>query len=277
MPWLKIDHATPEKPEVIAIAARLDMSPDEVFGVLFRMWRWFDVHTQTGNARSVTGALLNRLLGVSGFAEAVIEVGWLLQTEAGLQIPNFERHNGQTSKARALTASRVQSHRANKGQNCNGDVTDDVTPQALPREEKEKNIGGVPPITPRRGRGRRKSAVAADILDGLVIPIELGAHDAQQAVADWLDHKDRIGDQYASSKSFQTELQRWAKLGAARFIAAVTYSVGKEWRGIYEEDVRHGPTTRAGPTGGPCDPAEQAKRNREERQAFLKKALEVDE
>jgi len=275
MPWLKIDHATPEKPEVIAIAARLDISPDEAFGVLFRMWRWFDVHTQTGNARSVTSALLDRLLGVSGFAQAAIEVGWLLQTETGLQIPNFERHNGQTSKARALTASRVQAHRAGKAKNCNADVTPAVTPPTLPRKEKEKNIGGVPPITPPRTRERRKTAVATEILTGLVIPPELMGEEAVQAIRDWVEHKDRIRDQYASAKSLQVELKRWAKLGSSRFVAAVGYSIGKEWQGIYEEQVRHGSGARAGPAES-GNAAEVAKRNREQREAFLREALEVE-
>lgn len=272
MAWLKIEHETPEKPEVIAIASMLDLSPDEAFGVIFRMWRWFDTHTRDGNARSVTSALLDKLLGVTGFAEAVASVGWLVVTDNGLQLPNFERHNGQTSKERALTAKRVAKCKGSG----NGKGNAPVTVDALPREREEKNIGGVPPITPQRPRGRQKSAAASDILDGLQVPDELAAEPARQAIRDWLDHKDRIRDQYASPKSFQIELQRWAKLGADRFVAAVVYSIGKEWQGIYEEQSRNG-SARAGPVTGPGDAAEVARRNRRQREEFLKQALEVGE
>jgi hypothetical protein len=272
MPWLKIEHETPEKPEVIAIASMLNLSPDETFGVIFRMWRWFDTHTRDGNARSVTSALLDKLLGVTGFAEAVISVGWLLVTDNGLQLPNFERHNGQTSKERALTAKRVARCKSTG----NGKGNAPVTVDALPREREEKNIGGVPPITPQRTRERRKTLVDSEIMNVLEIPSELTGDAPRQAIRDWLEHKDRIRDQYASPKSFQVELRRWAKLGADRFCAAVAYSIGKEWQGIYEEQARHGPASRAG-SAEPCrTAAEVAKRNRAEREAFLKQALEVD-
>jgi hypothetical protein len=103
-------------------------------------------------------------------------------------------------------------------------------------------IGEVSPITPlaapRRKREKRIPVTAADILNDLVIPPELG-HDtgSKQAIRDWLEHKDRIRNQYASAKSFAVELSRWAKIGPERFACAVAYSIGKEWKGIYEEQA----------------------------------------
>ena len=103
-------------------------------------------------------------------------------------------------------------------------------------------IGEVSPITPlaapRRKRERRIPVTAADILNGLDIPPELG-HDtgSKQAIRDWLEHKDRIRNQYASRDSFAVELARWAKIGPERFACAVAYSIGKEWKGIYEEQA----------------------------------------
>jgi hypothetical protein len=113
-------------------------------------------------------------------------------------------------------------------------------------QEKEKET----PPKPPRGRQRRIPTTAADILKDLDIPEALG-HDAaaKQAVMDWLEHKDRIGNQYASSKSFGVELARWGPIGPTRFTAAVAYSIGKEWKGIYEETTngrtnQHQPAVR---------------------------------
>jgi hypothetical protein len=132
--WLKFEKATPDKPEVFAIAACLDMDPDAVVGKLIRVWSWFDTHTIDGNGRSVTPALLDRISGVSGFVTAMAAVGWITIDNEGVRLPNFDRHTGETAKGRALTAKRVASHKE-RG-NAKGNA-DSVTPP-LPREEKRR-------------------------------------------------------------------------------------------------------------------------------------------
>ncbi len=132
--WLKFEKATPDKPEVFAIAAKLDMDPDAVVGKLIRVWCWFDTHTTDGNGAGVTRPLLDRIAGVTGFVAGMESVGWIVVTPAGVSLPNFERHTGETSKGRALGAKRAADHRAKS----NGDsVTQSVT-TALPREEKRR-------------------------------------------------------------------------------------------------------------------------------------------
>ena len=128
MSWIKFDKATSDKPEVFAMASALRIDPDAVVGKLLRVWGWFDEHTTDGNAANVTSALLDRQAGLSGFADAMLVVGWLTEELGTLSLTNFDRHNGETAKARALTAKRVATHR---GKSNAGSVT-----HALPREEK---------------------------------------------------------------------------------------------------------------------------------------------
>jgi hypothetical protein len=247
--WIKLEHATADKPEVFRISETLSIAPEHALGCLIRIWVWADQQIEKGNALSVTETTIDRIARVTGFGQAMTNAGWLSVTESEVSFPNFERHNGQTSKTRALTAKRVAKHKAEKG-------NDKVTLPPLPREEKrreEKIIGEVSPITPlaapRRKRERRIPVTAADILNDLEIPAELG-HDtgSKQAIRDWLEHKDRIRNQYASAKSFAVELARWAKIGPERFACAVAYSIGKEWKGIYEEQVNG--NGRGGNAGG---------------------------
>lgn len=137
MAWLKFDTSTPEKPEVFSITVAMGWEdPDLTVGKLMKVWRWFDQHTDGGNASGVTLALLDRVIGVTGFAQAMVNVGWLVVSEQGLSLPNFDRHNGDTAKTRAQTAKRVAKSKTNaKG---NATVTQAPLPSALPREEKEK-------------------------------------------------------------------------------------------------------------------------------------------
>lgn len=138
--WIKVECVTPSKPEVFKIAELCEIEPEHAFGCLVSIWIWADQHTEKGNAPSVTKKLLERISGVSGFADAMLEVGWLVLDEFGATFPNFDRHNGKTAKNRALTAKRVANHKekSNAKGNARGNATS--VSSALPREEKRRDI-----------------------------------------------------------------------------------------------------------------------------------------
>jgi hypothetical protein len=152
--WLKVETCTPDKPEVWVIAEELELDPDAVFGKIFRVWVWFDLQTERGNAPNVTKKLLNRLVGVTGFCESVINAGWMIEQDGIVSLPHFERHNGESAKKRALTAKRVAKYKQKKGN------ASSVTP-ALPREEKRrglKEVGGTTPIPQKKTKATQKMA-----------------------------------------------------------------------------------------------------------------------
>jgi len=136
--WLKIETSLPEKREVMAITAAMGWTdPDLTVGKLFKLWRWFDQQTMKGDAESVTLALLDLIIGVTGFCQCVVEVGWMTKTDNGLQLPNFDRHNGKTAKTRALGAKRNSNYRNSDGKSVTKE-TQKVTPAPSPREEKRR-------------------------------------------------------------------------------------------------------------------------------------------
>jgi hypothetical protein len=136
--WMKVEKDTPDKPEILAIAGALEITPDEAFGKCFRFWRWADSQLTDGNAARVTQNAIDALVGRRGFADALLDVGWLQARNGSLSIPNFDRHMSQTAKSRALTASRVSQHKKRKG-NAR------VTLEPLPREEKRREEIKEPP------------------------------------------------------------------------------------------------------------------------------------
>lgn len=150
--WLKFDNSLPEKPETLAITVAMGWDdPDLTVGKLMRLFRWFDQHTVDGNARGVTTALLDRIVGVSGFVQAVADVGWLVIEQGALSLHNFDRHNGATAKGRAQTAKRVANCKANAKGNA------EAVTKPLPREEKRREeeipsvaiaTGDKPPMSP---------------------------------------------------------------------------------------------------------------------------------
>jgi len=144
--WIKVEITTPDKPEEFEMAEMLHLSPDEVLGKLIRVWIWADQHTRDGNAPSVTKALLDRYAAVTGFAAAMISVGWLLESGGRIQFSHFDRHNGKTAKTRALGAKRTQSHRSGNAsvtqpplQDRDSGVTDSLPEKRERREEKRED------------------------------------------------------------------------------------------------------------------------------------------
>ena len=142
--WIKIEHWTQDKPEVFVMADELGIDPDAVLGKLVRIWVWADQQTFDGNAVSVTFSLLDRVSGQKGFANAMLKAGWLKQVDDGVQFVNFDRHNGETAKTRALTAKRVKKHRTGNAATPQKPLSGNATSVTLSlpekrREEKNRN------------------------------------------------------------------------------------------------------------------------------------------
>ena len=144
--WIKIEHWTPDKPEIHEMADTLGIDADSVLGKLIRIWIWADSQTQNGNAPRVTFSLLDRVASVAGFAQALVNVGWLTRDETGIRFSNFDRHNGETAKTRANSAKRTAKHRASVtevSQECNAQP---VTPP-LPVKKSKDTLVSLPDST----------------------------------------------------------------------------------------------------------------------------------
>ena len=138
--WIKVECVTPDKPEVFQLAEILNIDPDAVTGKLIRVWIWADQQTIDGNAKGVTRMLLDRITGVTGFANAMLQTCWLEEINGSLAFSGFDKHNGQGAKKRAESNRRVSKHREKLKQECNADsVTKSVTREEKRREEKSNN------------------------------------------------------------------------------------------------------------------------------------------
>lgn len=142
--WIKVEKITPEKPEVVRMAALLKRDSDEIFGKLFKIWAWADDQSVDGSALQIDENFIDKKAGRKGFARAMRVVGWLAGESGSLTFPGFSRHNGETAKTRATGRNRVERHRK-----CNGKGVTDVTVgalgKALPEKRREELISPLPP------------------------------------------------------------------------------------------------------------------------------------
>ena len=112
--WIKIETITPDKIEVARIATALGMDRYAVLGRLIRVWSYWDQHSTTGRIDGIDAAFLDGLVGNPGFSVQIVAVGWMKIDAESITLPHFDRHNGATAKARALTARRMEKHRGGK-------------------------------------------------------------------------------------------------------------------------------------------------------------------
>jgi hypothetical protein len=141
--WLKFEKSTLDKPEVFEMAGILGIDPDAVVGKLLRVWNWFDDQSRDGHAPVTVLSLLDRYTGVTGFVSAMKSVGWMLEENGLLILPNFERHNGTPAKSRALAKTRKQKSRSCHAE-CHAPSVTKTGPEKR-REEKSKE----PPLSPK--------------------------------------------------------------------------------------------------------------------------------
>lgn len=130
--WIKMRVALAEDPAVIGIAARVGIDEFAVVGRLHALWSWADSQSRDGHASGVTASWINRKLQCDKFAEAMAAVKWLIITDTGITFPNFENHNGDTAKSRALGKNRQQKHRSSQN-------NDDVVTEPS-RNKRDKNV-----------------------------------------------------------------------------------------------------------------------------------------
>lgn len=120
--WIKWEKGLERKPEVVRIARALDIRTTEAAACCMLVWAWADDNTMDGLVIGMAAADVSTVVGVPGIGEAMATVGWLVVSESGVQFPNYNRHNGETCKARMLDANRKRVRRMEyKESGCNTD------------------------------------------------------------------------------------------------------------------------------------------------------------
>lgn len=140
--WIKMRNNLWDDPRVSALCDRTASMEASIIGGLYWLWATADQHSDDGLLAGMTVKTLDRKTGISGFGAALVSIGWLEESEAGVTIVRFIEHNGASAKTRAQTAKRVAAMRSggsgNAGvtagalhHNDQSSIDGDVTQQAL--------------------------------------------------------------------------------------------------------------------------------------------------
>ena len=109
--WIEWEKGLVRKPEVMRIARILTNTAQHAAACCMMVWEWAEDVTENGFIPGITAADVSFAAGVPGIGEAMVDVGWLLETSEGVEFPHWDRHNGEPSKRRALDALRKRVRR----------------------------------------------------------------------------------------------------------------------------------------------------------------------
>jgi hypothetical protein len=159
--WIKMRIDLADDPAVIRIRRATGIDADAVVGKLHRLWSWADAHTTDGFADGLDAEWVDEFVGCQGFAEAMTAAGWLASEEGGIRFANFDRHNGQPAKVRALGKNRMKRIR------CAGSATVAQPEEEKRRRREEEYIPAAPvptskPATPSGSRAKAAISWSAD-------------------------------------------------------------------------------------------------------------------
>lgn len=109
--WIKMGTGLRRHPKIVRMASALRADKLRVIGGLHAVWCVFDEHSPDGLLEGYTLAAMDEEIGWKGFSRAMQDIGWLVESESGLEAPEYDEHNGASAKRRALDAKRKSSER----------------------------------------------------------------------------------------------------------------------------------------------------------------------
>jgi hypothetical protein len=126
--WIKVEHHLHEKVEVAGIAELTGLDADTVVGKLIKVWSWASRNCHGDGVTGIASLrIIREITHCETFDEAMAICGWITIKGDKVSFSNFDRHNSQTAKERALATQRKWKQR------CHDDVT------KMSRSERDKN------------------------------------------------------------------------------------------------------------------------------------------
>lgn len=222
--WIKMREDLHEDPAVLQIAQELEVRPETVVGMCHRFWGWVSRQCHDGSVTGVTLVSLGSVIGLSGFPELLVRVGWLEYDDSDPQspvihIPKFERHLSEGAKARALASERQRNARrhAKNEQTSRSERDEIVTPLSLN-------------IPSSSGAARRRKAA-----EKIEIPPELNCADFAEVWKAWEQHRLEIRKPLTQT-SMERQLKKLAQVGVERAVAMIEHTIAMGWVGLREPE-----------------------------------------
>lgn len=103
--WIKMRTGLAQKPQAFQIAEMTSLSVKEVVATLYEVACWFRSHGKEGK-HFCEPSIVSLLVGVPGFGEAMISVGWMQAIDGALVLRGFT----DISSIRTSISANIRKH-----------------------------------------------------------------------------------------------------------------------------------------------------------------------
>ena len=97
-----------DDPRIAKICDMTNKPEREVIGGLYWIWSMADDQSTDGRLEGLSLGAIDRKTGLKGLGAALVKIGWILESEDGVEIARFDEHNGASAKRRSTEAKRMQ-------------------------------------------------------------------------------------------------------------------------------------------------------------------------
>jgi hypothetical protein len=256
--WIKYRVGLPTNPRVIKIAGILRKPIPHIVGSLMAFWAIGDKHTTDGVLDGYTPDVVDDMIGLRGFAEALRTVGWLEVGDGSVTIPDFDEHNSQSAKRRASKAKDMERYRCRSVDNARPQNDHKLTTERPPEKEEEKE------------QSKKKTKTGAAPPLG-VFPDVLDTPEFRAAWAEYEANRREIGYAKLTPRGQSKKFKDFVEWGHDAAIQSINESIANGWTGLF----RPARVQPAKPSNGPdkfgCyDPTNFPEKTDDEVCAFLK-------
>lgn len=112
--WLDWIKQLPAHKTVGQISETVGLDSHAVAGRLLTLWEWDDRRYEDGQADQQPVSAIDEIVRCDGFAQALLDSGWMVQQIGGVEFPAFERYRKDQEQNREKTRKRVSRHRDRK-------------------------------------------------------------------------------------------------------------------------------------------------------------------
>ena len=223
--WIAWVKGLAKRREVVVMAETLKMTRRAVASCCMEWWEWCDSEGDFDPARDchvtgvtfVTGlSLIDEHVGVTGFGQAMADVGWAKPDEAGdLTHPALGKWTGSAAKERLRANDRQVRRRAAIAKTSRPKRDKSVTREEKRRKKKEPPT----PFQPLKTE----------------LPGVLDVSEFQEAWGLWVQHRIEIKAPLTPT-SVKQQLKEFEGWGPTRSIRAIRHTTKRGWRGIREPE-----------------------------------------
>lgn len=245
MNWIKVRGDLSDLTETDNLSDILGTDIPTTVGLLVLFWSYADVNTSDGTLEVSTSAIDRRTM--KGFSDAMIQVGWLEREGDHLKLPNFNRHNGSSAKARVLEAEAKRIRRASKPADCKpekcrtnvGQSPDPLSDQIREdkiREELEAKASNIPPNP--QGKKRDLRPTASELIESIPDDLDPGTRAAAERFAKARQSYIPSSKRFGTTGAFVQQCNRMRLYPVNVVIEAVDAAIAGEWKAWEQESIK---------------------------------------